>query len=160
MAIITNESDFEYAGFWVRVGATLIDIFLQILITMPPLVAIYGESYLEKNSFSAGIWDFFINYVVLPIIVITFWIYYQATPGKMAVGAKIVDARTGGKPSNSQLIGRYFAYFVSILPLMLGIFWIAFDKRKQGWHDKLAGTVVIKLKNNGPEEVHFEYKKE
>ncbi len=42
------------------------------------------------------------------------------------------------------MIGRYFGYYVSILPLMLGIIWVGIDKRKQGWHDKLAGTVVIR----------------
>jgi uncharacterized RDD family membrane protein YckC len=62
----------------------------------------------------------------------------------MAVGARIVDARTGGRPSTGQLIGRYFAYYVSILPLMLGFIWVAFDARKQGWHDKLANTVVVR----------------
>ena len=43
-----------------------------------------------------------------------------------------------------QLIGRYLGYYVSILPMMLGIIGVGFDARKQGWHDKLAGTVVIR----------------
>jgi len=42
------------------------------------------------------------------------------------------------------MIGRYFGYYVSGLILALGFIWIAFDKRKQGWHDKLAGTLVIR----------------
>jgi uncharacterized RDD family membrane protein YckC len=42
------------------------------------------------------------------------------------------------------LIGRFFAYFVSIFPACLGFLWIAFDRRKQGWHDKIAGTVVVR----------------
>lgn len=67
----------------------------------------------------------------------------------MAISAKIVDARTGQPASTGQLIGRYFAYFVAMLPLFLGIVWVAFDKRKQGWHDKLAGTVVVKQKKRG-----------
>jgi len=54
-----------------------------------------------------------------------------------------VDAQTGATPSAKQLVGRYFAYLVSTLPLCLGLLWIAVDKRKQGWHDKLAGTVVV-----------------
>ena len=84
---------------------------------------------------------------MLPAVaVILFWIYRQATPGKMAVSARIVDSRTGGRPSTGQLIGRYFAYYVSILPLMAGIIWVAFDARKQGWHDKLANTVVVRTK--------------
>ena len=76
--------------------------------------------------------------------VIVFWIYRQATPGKMAIGARIVDAKTLGKPSTGQLIGRYLAYYVSIIPLMLGIIWVGIDARKQGFHDKLAGTLVIR----------------
>ena len=83
------------------------------------------------------------------IAVILFWIYRQATPGKMAIGAKIVDAKTGGKPSTGQLIGRYLAYYVSIIPLFLGIIWVGIDARKQGFHDKLAGTLVIRAKAGG-----------
>jgi uncharacterized RDD family membrane protein YckC len=41
-------------------------------------------------------------------------------------------------------VGRYFAYFVSTIPFCLGFLWVAFDKRKQGWHDKLAHTVVVR----------------
>jgi uncharacterized RDD family membrane protein YckC len=57
-----------------------------------------------------------------------------------------VDEKTGGKPSTGQLIGRYLGYYVSILPLMLGIIWVGIDKRKQGFHDKLAGTLVVRSK--------------
>ena len=60
----------------------------------------------------------------------------------MLISARIVDANTFGTPSTGKLVGRYFAYIVSCI-FMLGFIWIAFDKRKQGWHDKLAGTVVI-----------------
>src|SRR5438034_7324800 len=44
----------------------------------------------------------------------------------------IVDAKTYGPPSTGKLIGRYFAYLVSMIPIFLGFLWIAFDKRKQG----------------------------
>ena len=74
---------------------------------------------------------------------ILFWRKYGATPGKLAIYAKIVDARTGGRPSTGRLIARYFGYLVSIVPLFLGFAWIAIDRRKQGWHDKIAGTLVI-----------------
>ncbi len=66
----------------------------------------------------------------------------------MLISAKIVDARTYGPPSAGQLVGRYFAYIPAMLFLMLGIIWVAFDKRKQGWHDKLAGTVVIEIEDD------------
>ncbi|MNC88285.1 RDD family protein [compost metagenome] len=61
----------------------------------------------------------------------------------MAISAKIVDAQTGGRPATGKLVLRYFAYLASTLPLLLGFVWIAIDRRKQGFHDKIAGTLVI-----------------
>jgi uncharacterized RDD family membrane protein YckC len=152
-----QENEFEYAGFWVRTGAAIIDAILIILITFPLLISIYGWAYFdgEKTGLIAGPADFLISWVAPAIAVIVFWIFKQATPGKMAVSAKIVDATTGQPASSAQLIGRYLAYFVATIPLCIGIIWVAFDKRKQGWHDKLAGTVVIKNKNSGPDPVKF-----
>ncbi|WP_320043041.1 RDD family protein [uncultured Desulfobacter sp.] len=95
---------------------------------------------------------------ILPAIaIIIFWTYKSATPGKMALKLTIVDAKNGGHPSTGQLIGRYFGYYISIIPLFLGLIWVGIDRRKQGLHDKLAGTVVIK--NNKKEKVTFESKK-
>jgi uncharacterized RDD family membrane protein YckC len=74
----------------------------------------------------------------------------------MAVGAIIVDARTGGKPSTRQFIIRYLGYYVSMIPLMLGILWVGFDARKQGWHDKMAGTVVVRRKGGATQPVKFD----
>jgi uncharacterized RDD family membrane protein YckC len=87
-----------------------------------------------------------VSFLLTATAVIIFWRFRSATPGKIAIGAVIVDAKTGNAPSTSQLIGRYIGYFVSMLPLMLGLIWVGIDKRKQGFHDKLAGTVVIKQK--------------
>ena len=74
---------------------------------------------------------------------IGFWRAFGATPGKIALGLKIVDARTGQAPGFGQLILRFVCYFVSAFPLYLGFLWAAFDRRKQGWHDKIARTIVI-----------------
>ena len=152
-----QDNEFEYAGFWIRTGAAIIDTILIILITFPMLISIYVWAYFddEQKGFIAGPADFLISWVAPAIAVIIFWIYKQATPGKMAISAKIVDAETGQPAKPAQLIGRYFAYFVAMLPLFLGILWVGFDKRKQGWHDKLAGTVVIRKANSGPEKVKF-----
>ena len=143
------EQNVEYAGFWVRVGAMIIDTLLIMIILIPLLVAIYGWAYFEaaNTRLFAGPADFLLSWVAPAVAVIVFWIYRQATPGKMALSIRIVDAATGNPPSTAQCVGRYFAYFVSIFPLGLGLIWVAFDKRKQGWHDKLAGTVVIRSKN-------------
>ena len=71
------------------------------------------------------------------------------------IRASIVDAKTGGKPSLGQLVGRYFSYFLSALPLGLGIFWVGWDAKKQGWHDKLAGTLVVRPADPGTNAVQF-----
>ena len=153
-----SNEDIEYAGFWIRVWAVIIDSILILLITVPILLTIYGVQYLESENFIKGPLDFLISWVLPAIAVITFWVYKSATPGKMAISAKIVDAQTGVKPSTGQFVGRYLAYFISGLPLGLGVIWVAFDKRKQAWHDKLAGTVVVRRKNTRPKEVKFENK--
>lgn len=139
-----ENSEHVYAGFWIRTGASIIDTILIILVTWPLLIAIYGMAYFDSTQFIAGTWDALISYVFPAVAVLIFWSYRSATPGKMILNMKIIDAKTGQKPSTGQFVGRYFGYFVSMIPLMLGIIWVAFDKRKQGWHDKLAGTLVVK----------------
>jgi uncharacterized RDD family membrane protein YckC len=137
--------DVRYAGFWIRVLAAIIDSIIVLAITLPLLMGIYGESYYaETKGLIAGPADFLISWVAPAVAAIAFWVTKQATPGKMLVSAKIVDAKTGQAPTVRQSIVRYLGYFVAGLPLGLGILWVAFDPRKQGWHDKLAGTVVVR----------------
>ena len=146
--------DLEYAGFWVRTGAALIDTILMLIIIIPILTLIYGSDYWARESSFLGFWDLFFNYVLPAIAIVLFWVYKSATPGKIALKLSIVDAKTGEKASTGQLIGRYFGYYISMIPLLLGIIWVGIDKRKQGWHDKLAGTVVVK--DTAKETVRFE----
>lgn len=138
----------EYVGFWPRVGASLIDTILIMAVTIPLLIMVYGWAYFETPGPFAGPAEVLISWVFPVVAVILFWLYKQATPGKMVVSARVVDARTGNTLSVGQAIGRYLAYFLSTLPLGLGFIWVAFDARKQGWHDKLAGTVVIRAPNS------------
>ena len=148
----------KYTGFWPRVGASLIDTVILIVITFPILISIYGWDYFEGDSLVAGFADFILSWVFPLIAIIAFWVCRQATPGKMVISARIVDAKTGDKPTLQQYIVRYIGYFIATIPLGLGIFWVAWDKRKQGWHDKLAGTVVINPKENPTQEVKFDGK--
>jgi uncharacterized RDD family membrane protein YckC len=144
-----NTDNRMYVGFWSRVVAAIIDTILIVLLTYPFLLAIYGMAYFDigQSGFIAGPADFLLSWVFPAVAVIVFWIKKQATPGKMVISARIVDANSGQNASNGQLIGRYFAYYLSLLPLGLGFVWVALDVRKQGWHDKLAGTVVVRSKN-------------
>ena len=163
--------DLEYVGFWPRVGASLIDTVLVLLVTAPLVSWVYGadqdldlDELLTADSQSLlaflitpkGPLDVLINWVLPAAVIIVFWLTRNATPGKMVVGARIVDARTGKAISVTQGLVRYLGYYVSIFPLCLGLLWVAFDPRKQGFHDKLAGTVVVRTKNRGPKPVSFD----
>ena len=146
--------DQEYAGFWIRFGAAIIDTIIILIVTGIPLTLIYGEQYWEGEQLISGVWDVLLGYVFPLVATIWFWRRFLATPGKMATKLQVVDAKTGNRMSTGQSIGRYFAYFVAAIPLCLGFIWIGIDKKKQGWHDKLAGTVVVR--SNEIEAVVFE----
>ncbi|OHC67955.1 MAG: hypothetical protein A3H93_03550 [Rhodocyclales bacterium RIFCSPLOWO2_02_FULL_63_24] len=152
-----DEQEIKYAGFWIRVAATMIDTALVVIVTLPLLVSIYGWSYFdpERSGFIAGPADFLISWVLPAVAVILFWIHRQGTPGKMLLALRIVDASSGASLSLRQGVVRYLGYFVSIAPLGMGLFWVAFDKRKQGFHDKLAHTVVVRSKQRGTEPVRL-----
>jgi len=151
-----NQPELEYVGFWPRLGAAIIDSLLMLVIVAPVVTWIYGPAYWLSDVFIRGPADFLLNWVLPAVAVVLFWVYRQATPGKMVISARIVDARTGGKCSTGQLIGRYLGYYVSILPLCLGLIWVGIDPRKQGFHDKLAGTVVVRPRVRGPQAVKFD----
>jgi uncharacterized RDD family membrane protein YckC len=151
----SDADELEYVGFWARAGAALVDTVLLLVVCAPLATLVYGRAYWTSDAFLQGPADFLINWLLPAIAVIVFWTYRQATPGKMAIGARIVDAGTGGQAGTRQLIVRYLGYYVSMLPLMAGIVWVAFDPRKQGWHDKLAGTVVVRPRHRGHARVDF-----
>jgi len=158
----------RYAGFWLRFVAAVIDSILVSAIVTPLLLAAYGRGYFQPFiDFQRGEGDllgnllqlaealdqpmysstthFVISYLLPAVAIVLFWMARQATPGKMLLGMKIADATTLGPPTRKQDIGRYLSYYVSMLCLFIGFLWVAVDARKQGWHDKLAGTVVIRV---------------
>ena len=118
-------------GFGPRLGAFALDALL-VFVVAGPLVAMTGRAAAP------------LLFIVVPMVVTIFcWHRYGATPGKLAFSARIVDARSGARPTLVRLATRCLAYIISAAPLFLGFAWIAIDRRKQGWHDKIAGTRVI-----------------
>lgn len=137
----------NYAGFWLRAAANLIDTMIMIPLILLPVYLIYGDAYFaytEEIRLSHGFWDIFFNYVVPGLYSLFFWLRFGGTPAKLLLGLRVADAQSGGKISLRQGILRYLGYFVAMIPLFLGLIWVAFDKRKQGWHDKIGGTVVVR----------------
>ncbi|WP_341503168.1 RDD family protein [Gallaecimonas sp. GXIMD4217] len=147
-----------YMGFWLRLVAVLVDSVLLTLITLPLLLALYGDQLLqvepaprELGQLFLGPGHFLISYVLPIVVTVALWRRFAATPGKMAFRATIVDADSGLPPSTRQCLIRYLGYILCSLSLGLGFLWAAFDPRKQGWHDKLANTVVIMPSEQGVE---------
>jgi uncharacterized RDD family membrane protein YckC len=116
------ESGLPRAGFWVRMVALLIDAILVGVATQMhslflPALAIYGA---------------------------VLWKLKGSTVGGIIFGLKVV--RVDGRPMDWVTAAvRALACFFSLIVVGLGFFWIGFDREKQGWHDKIAGTVVVRM---------------
>jgi uncharacterized RDD family membrane protein YckC len=114
---------FPRAGFWERMGAGFLDIALISLTT-----ALIGPfSLLVAIAYFSGMWA-----------------WKGTTVGGIVLNLQVV--REDGRPLNFlSAFVRSLAAVFSILALFLGFFWIGWDGQKQGWHDKIAGTVVVRL---------------
>lgn len=128
------------ASFLQRLLATLLDALWMLPLNW--LLATAGVLLRGGRPLSAG-GEVMLN-VVFALIVLLFWATRQATPGKLALGLRVVDAAGGGAPPIGRLVARYVGYLVSAIPLGLGYLWMLWDPRRQTWHDKLAGTVVVR----------------
>lgn len=139
----------EYAGFWRRLMAFIVDILWISPLVIFLLYINYGGDYAHLQNRAASQLEhfewpvFLINHILPALLIIWFWMKYAATPGKLLLDCEILDAITGQPITFKQALLRYAAYIVSALPLGLGFLWILWDKQKQSWHDKIAGTVVI-----------------
>ena len=135
----------NYAGFWIRLGAFMIDLAIMSIISIPIIVAIMGSS----EWLAAGGYLIVGPYMMLGVFVLiglvyfpSFWTWRGQTPGKMTLGIKII--RTNGNPiSFGRAALRYLGYLVCYLSLYIGFVVIAFQKQKRGVHDLIADTCVI-----------------
>jgi uncharacterized RDD family membrane protein YckC len=135
----------QYADFWIRAGAKIIDIF--ILWTIGIIVSFFlgffvSPTYDPEVSLTFPI----LANVVQLIIAVSYTTYflgkYSATPGKMACHLKVVTPN-GGKVSYSQACYRYFAEIISSLIFCIGYLMAIFDSERRTLHDRIADTRVV-----------------
>lgn len=88
-------------------------------------------------------YNLFISFIIWMVVVLC-WTKFGTTPAKWIMGLKIVDLKTGNRPTRKQFIIRSLVVVLSILPLGLGYLWIISQKQRRTWHDLASGTVVIK----------------
>ena len=98
---------------------------------------------IESGKMSEIFISFGVQMIALIIASAICWKIWSATPGKMLLRMKIVDADTEQNMTTKQILVRSVGYIFSSAVFALGIIWISFNKRRQGWHDKMANTVVI-----------------
>jgi len=142
----------QYAGFWRRLAASIIDsiIFLILFVLIRGALGIMNNlpmasMDLASVSLSQILWQTFSIWETLISLLLTvlMWKKFLGTPGKLFFDCIVVDEKTHQPMKVGQALVRYLSYYISIIPLGLGFIWIAFDKKKQGFHDKIAKTVVI-----------------
>ncbi len=130
--------DFIYAGFWLRVVASIIDsIIVNVVISIVSAVVANAE---DGGLAVSGSLSLFGNWLYSALLEAGPW---QATVGKKVLGLIVVDDR-GNPISFGRATGRYFGKIVSALILLIGFFMAAFTARKQALHDMMAGTLVVK----------------
>jgi uncharacterized RDD family membrane protein YckC len=137
----------QYAGFWIRVAANVLDGL--ILSAINTVIVLLSEGWLVSHlpsgvgSVSRPAPGIELGPVVAIGFIIGSWIAFGATPGKMMCRLRIVDEASGRKPTPWQCIGRYVLAVVGVACAGIGYLWIAIDPRRQGWHDKIVRTLVV-----------------
>jgi uncharacterized RDD family membrane protein YckC len=125
------------AGFWIRFLAILIDGVILFVINLI-LAGILNSSTTGRSG---------IQTLLGLIYYVYFWSSNSPWPGQ-TIGNKLLNIRViktdGSDLSLVVALIRYVGLVVSILVIFIGVIWAAFDPNKQGWHDKIAGTYVIK----------------
>jgi len=146
-------------GFWKRAVAITIDlVFLDLAtkISLFPLERSIGlEDVMPADLFTTDTIQAkgFLLYVVLYLFAglilssVYFTYFHSVTGQSLGKGLlKIKTIQTSGEPLNFKIAFiRWGGYFISGLAMYLGFLWVLFDKNKQGWHDKIAGTYVVKV---------------
>lgn len=143
-----GEQPKQYAGFWLRFVAIIIDVIVLTIVQFP-LTLIMGPA--TMYTYTNGSFEFHTTNSGAQIVsIIIGWVYFagmesssmQATLGKRALSLIVTD-ENGMRVTFAKATGRHFAKILSWLILFIGFIMAGFTEKKQGLHDILAGTLVI-----------------
>jgi uncharacterized RDD family membrane protein YckC len=159
-----------YVGFWRRVAATLIDGFLfsfvygflvvvfllqvddsvwRVFLDIDPVTHRPVATSAEILRATGALIGLYLGLIALLwllhfLYLVVFWSWRGGTLGQLALGIQVRRESDGRRIGIGTAILRYIGYLISSWVFCLGFIWAAFDRRKQGWHDKIAGTLVIR----------------
>jgi uncharacterized RDD family membrane protein YckC len=145
----------RYGGFWIRLVAVIID---GIIVSIPTFIlglivgviygaatAVSGNNNNQTANTAFGGVQALIELIGI-VIGIGYFVYFWgrgSTLGMRLFHLRVADATTGLPIGYGRAGLRYVGYILSVIVCYIGLIWAAFDSRKQGWHDKIAGTVVL-----------------
>ena len=156
-----------YGGFWQRFGASMIDVIFITAVSagINFALGVSNSPVQVPATNSDAIYAFLFSMVASFLYYSIVQGMFKGTIGKHMMGLTLVDSMNYEKISIGQSVGRYLMSLCSALCVGAGYFVVGFNKRKQSWHDKAAGTVVVKksclhhLKNDGVYELGSNYTK-
>ena len=148
-----------YAGFWIRLVARLLDglilgipfgiVFLVVAGAVGLFASNTSNSSQDTQNAAAAAFGgvFILLYLLVLVVQIGYWIYFWGSSGQTLgmrlLHLKVVDANTGGPIGYARATVRFLMSIVNSWACYIGWIWVAFDPRKQGWHDKVANSVVL-----------------
>jgi uncharacterized RDD family membrane protein YckC len=120
------------ASFGLRLVALIIDVVITTIIDLI-LFGIIGRGAGQGLG---------------TLLSLAYFTYFEGspsgqTPGKRAMGIRVIDFQTGGPLGYGRALLRWVCRLLSGIPCALGYFWMLWDKERQTWHDKLAQSVVV-----------------
>jgi len=147
----------RYGGFWQRFGARFLDGLIVLAFAFIPAIvvgvivhqAVYPSDQLfvsdqqAANAETAGTWAGWGVYMLVSVMYFLIGWSTGGTWGLRAVGLRLVSTTTGGAPGLGSALARLIVQYISAIPLYLGFLWMLWDDKKQTWHDKVAGTIVV-----------------
>jgi uncharacterized RDD family membrane protein YckC len=132
-----------YGGFWSRTGALLIDLFITALWAVPFRAgwrAVAPDPALVGAVRASGL-----------VVLVAMWAYFVVTTattggtlGKHALGLRVIGLGFGRPDWATVLFREVVGRVLVAASLGIGYLWAAFDPAKQGWHDKIADTLVLR----------------
>jgi uncharacterized RDD family membrane protein YckC len=145
----------NYAGFWIRVAAYLLDAVIMNILFVPIFIIFLLPSFIKAinqiNAEEPPVELFTTLFLMIPVIWIVQWLYdalttcspWQGTVGKKVLRLKVTD-EAGNRISFARATGRFFGKLLSHMIMDIGFIMVAFTDRKQGLHDMIASTLVTR----------------
>ena len=137
----------EFASPGARLIAYIVDVVIQGILALGLILVSFVFAFIFPPLFILGV----VAWLAIAIGYFPyFWSKSGQTPGMKMMQIKIVRDVDGGPVTSGQAILRLIGYWVSGLVFYLGYIWIFIDKRRRGWMDLIAGTIVIAAPDRHP----------